>query len=482
MRMKIMKKIRNIAMLLLSSLLIFSIFSGCANKNPVLDLVIESRPNKVLYIVGETFENDGLSVTAIYRDGKVIDVTDSVSLSNPDMSVVGTKFISVTYSNIKKSFQIAVVSKPVESLRIDSLPNKTDFLRGDTMDFTGLKVTAVYNDSTEEEVTRYTISSTDTSTVGQKRIGVFYGGQSVFFDVNILNNPNMPQIMFTPFSTTETKFLYDSFSSAKDEPVGSGMMYRFADGNVGKREGYDIEGGFWVYLINTQSPIDEAIMTLTMGGNYRVDVSFDNTNWQQIAKYSGNDDYNRQPRTFEFRLHDFVDNFDQNNGEVFIRFYSKEAFGFGVFLLDFRLDYKLVDPLLFKEPIGVRNGETPPPESYAETITFLADGNETELEYLFTSGTRTETFIIIPPNQTYNFGISEGTTYRTSDVAGAGLTASSFIYKFDLESKLSNARLTYTAAAADVEVSLDNQTWYNLSTVDETVQVATNMRNCWRPL
>ena len=67
---------------------------------PVLDSIEGDRAaDKTTYTVGDTFDAAGLEVTAHYANGGADKVLTSgeYTLSTPDMSVGGTKTITVTY-------------------------------------------------------------------------------------------------------------------------------------------------------------------------------------------------------------------------------------------------------------------------------------------------------------------------------------------------------------------------------------------------
>lgn len=78
--------------------------------------------------------------------------------------------------------------KTLESISITTLPNTTYYV-GDEFDSTGLVVTATYDDGTTSDVTGYTLSDVDMSTVGTKTITVTYEGKTATFDIVV--NPTI---------------------------------------------------------------------------------------------------------------------------------------------------------------------------------------------------------------------------------------------------------------------------------------------------
>ena len=64
--------------------------------------------------------------------------------------------------------------KKIVSIEIGTPPTKTQYYVGETFDPTGMVVYANYNDSSKEEVTRYTISKTGPLEESDKEITITY--------------------------------------------------------------------------------------------------------------------------------------------------------------------------------------------------------------------------------------------------------------------------------------------------------------------
>ena len=85
-------------------------FTITVNNPPavVSSIAIQSKPTKTVYTVGEKFDASGLSVKVTMSDGTTKTITSGFTLSNPDMTVTGTKTVTVTYSGKTASFTITV--------------------------------------------------------------------------------------------------------------------------------------------------------------------------------------------------------------------------------------------------------------------------------------------------------------------------------------------------------------------------------------
>lgn len=121
--------------------------------------LIISSPRKTSYRYGEALDYSGVTVTAVYSDKTTEDVTSSAVFS-PDSGSVVTKdtanSVSVSYSNrltgsATGCFSINIVSLQQE-LQI-SLPNKIAYHKGETIDYTGVSVNAVYSDGSTKDIT-----------------------------------------------------------------------------------------------------------------------------------------------------------------------------------------------------------------------------------------------------------------------------------------------------------------------------------------
>ena len=88
-------------------LLLTFLFTSCAGVNEedntsqnlsLLSLNVTTQPTKTTYTIGEALDTTGLVVTATYSDNSSKDVTASVQIASVDMNSVGTKTVSISYS------------------------------------------------------------------------------------------------------------------------------------------------------------------------------------------------------------------------------------------------------------------------------------------------------------------------------------------------------------------------------------------------
>lgn len=97
---------------------------------------------------------------------------------------------SVTLSESK----IETVSlKTVTDIAVKTLPNKTDYYVGDTLNPAGLVVTVSYSDGSTREISEgFTVNGFDSSAAGEKTVTVTYCGSKATFQVTVSEKP-LPQ-------------------------------------------------------------------------------------------------------------------------------------------------------------------------------------------------------------------------------------------------------------------------------------------------
>ena len=133
-----------------------------------------------------TFNHDGVVVTATYSDDSQADVTNLVEFSEPDMSTIGPKEITVSYGGKSTSYNIEVVAATLTEIAISGT-YPTRFNVGDEFSHAGMTVTATYSDSSEEDVTDdATFSGYDMSAGGIQTVTVEYGGQSAQYSIIVV--------------------------------------------------------------------------------------------------------------------------------------------------------------------------------------------------------------------------------------------------------------------------------------------------------
>ena len=124
----------------------------------------------------------------------------------------------------------AVWKVPVvlSSISIYSLPNKTTYYIGDTLNTTGLKIKLTYSDNSTETVSSgFTTNGFSSSSTGTKTITVSYSGKTTTFNVTV----NLPTVSLS--STSKSLTLGDTATlTATTTPSGQTVTWTSSDTNV----------------------------------------------------------------------------------------------------------------------------------------------------------------------------------------------------------------------------------------------------------
>lgn len=167
--------------------------------NQLISLTLKKAPTKVEYMVNDTLVRDGGILQATYSNGKTAEISTnsaSVKFSSPNMTVPGTKNVTITYGGRSVNYSILVKEKPITLNKIEvlNLPIKTDYIQNtESLDLTGGKIRATFSngnvldiqmDSSDVEVVGF-----NNSNLGRNRLSVSYKGKTTSFDVNIVEKP-----------------------------------------------------------------------------------------------------------------------------------------------------------------------------------------------------------------------------------------------------------------------------------------------------
>lgn len=180
----------------------------------VLESIAVTESPKTSYTPGEQLDLSGMVITASYNSGKTANVTNNVTTVPADgttLSTEGTQNVVITYSEngITKTttIQIYVTEEVVlASIAVTAMPTKTEYVQDNTLDLTGIEVTATYTDGTTQGVTSSCVfdpqNGDSLDTVGTQIVTVGYTENGVTkttsFNVTVTEKP---AVEIVPFST-----------------------------------------------------------------------------------------------------------------------------------------------------------------------------------------------------------------------------------------------------------------------------------------
>lgn len=128
--------------------------------------------------------------TSNTRMGTALAVTiyeDSIQYTTYNKNGVYTGNFAVD-KNVKRDF--APEAKILSSIAVTTQPTKTVYAVGESIDTTGMIVTATYSDGSTTPVTEYTVSDVDMLTAGTKAVTVTYEGVTATFDITVNETVN----------------------------------------------------------------------------------------------------------------------------------------------------------------------------------------------------------------------------------------------------------------------------------------------------
>lgn len=171
---------------------------------PVIEGIgVLTRPNKIEYKEGDRLDTSGLSVR-VYTDQGYYDVTGGLECSPAVLDVAGTQTITVKYEGKSCTFTVTVeaAKETVESISVASMPSKTSYTVGDTLDTAGLVIRVVTNKQVQDITDGFSCTPKVLTTAGTQQIRVIYGITSTTFNVTVTERATAsPTPTVSPSST-----------------------------------------------------------------------------------------------------------------------------------------------------------------------------------------------------------------------------------------------------------------------------------------
>ena len=149
-----------------------------------------TNPNKLIYKVNEKMDLTGGKVTPVMASGiasPAIPMTNTdVTITGFDTTTVGAKIVKVSYKGISKTFGITVEDGYSE-MKIKTLPTKTEYKYGESLDLTGGTIEITKDSGTKEtiNITKDMISGYNSKKLGSQILTVTYQGLTQQFVVKV---------------------------------------------------------------------------------------------------------------------------------------------------------------------------------------------------------------------------------------------------------------------------------------------------------
>jgi hypothetical protein len=224
-------------------------------------------PNTLTYFVGDKEDRSGLTVSVVYSNGDSVLLESGYTVSGFSSSSAGEKTITVKYKDLSASYKVSVFNPALQKITISKKPVKLSYYLGETLDTSGIKVTAYYENGKTADVTSKITVAGDLGSAGTKKITVSYTERDVkktaTYDVTVTD----VQIKNIVFESYPAKTVY-----TEDEvfdPAGVSIKVTYNNGKVETVSDNILFSGF-----NTDT-VGEKTVTLHYGGyqlNFAVTV------------------------------------------------------------------------------------------------------------------------------------------------------------------------------------------------------------------
>ncbi len=201
-----------------------------------------TKPSKLVYELNEDLDLTGASLVekmASGITGSSIAVEESM-ISGFDSTTTGAKTLKVTYNGTEMEFGI-VVNDDISGIKIVTLPNKTEYKYGESLDLSGGKLEISNESGATEEVdmSQASVSGYDPNKLGKQTIILTYKGQTVEFTVNVIDYVDRVEFM----QPTKTNYSFgeqlDLAGGKIQEVMASGAIGEVKSINAGMVSGFN---------------------------------------------------------------------------------------------------------------------------------------------------------------------------------------------------------------------------------------------------
>lgn len=137
---------------------------------PIL-IKVTTSPTKTSYLAGEALDLTGIVVKLEASNGAQFDITQECSFSPANGTILSGSdtSVTITYHWYKDNIDFTTVQpismKQLSSISVTTPPTTTEYVEGETLDLTGIVVTAIFDDNTTDIVTNDCVFNPSNGTV-----------------------------------------------------------------------------------------------------------------------------------------------------------------------------------------------------------------------------------------------------------------------------------------------------------------------------
>lgn len=151
-------------------------------------IMINSMPQKTRYAVGETIDITGASILVNYGNGTQQIIYTGFDMSPRVFTTAGQVTVELLYGGKSCSFPVTVLSEEdsIDGIGMVTLPRKTEYTQGDSLDPTGLIFRAYYSGGSYKDIdSGYTYAPKVLTNSGSQTITISYKGKTCTFTVTV---------------------------------------------------------------------------------------------------------------------------------------------------------------------------------------------------------------------------------------------------------------------------------------------------------
>lgn len=148
---------------------------------------VDTLPSQLDYKLGDTLNISGLLIKVELENGDSRTISDGFSASPLELNHTGTQTIEIGYMGKACSFPVNVepVDEIIEGIGVLTLPAKTEYTVGDTLDTAGLSIRVYTNNGHRDVSQELECSPSVLDTTGTQTVTVSYGGKFCSFSVQV---------------------------------------------------------------------------------------------------------------------------------------------------------------------------------------------------------------------------------------------------------------------------------------------------------
>ncbi len=291
----------------------------------VSDIYFYQKPSKVSYYKGSKPDTSDMILGIKYNNGSESYINSGYTVSPSTFSSTGKQNVSISYAGKTISYEVTVTENQLSHIKVETLPNKTEYTLSETFDPAGLTISLNYEDGTKEVISSGFTYVTPEWTPGETKVTVLYDSLATVFTITIKNERQLSD--WVPIESVpagaeiaEKKWAYDlteNTESTSDTLDGwnlTGSDWRVTDSGVVSYTTFPstFDTTHDVYNIRSKEPLQayentnsKRTVTNTFGGwvywHWMYNVAFANNTARMISDRKGTfDQYGNSGKGFWF--------------------------------------------------------------------------------------------------------------------------------------------------------------------------------------